>query len=166
MKKLLTIVLAVALFLCMSVPVFADIYDENDTEAQTNLSFSYVPEPSFTVSIPGSLDLEWGDNYLPIEVSELNYLGSQSLIVITFAGTHNETTTLDAVDPIVGNYLPYIGYAVFDAKANQIEIGSYLAVFNSNGSQDINIYMEPKDMPDVMPNNPYTGYIIFGIKVV
>ena len=77
-KKSISIILALALVMSLSVPVLAT----NGT--QTDLTFTYaIPEPSFVVTIPGTLNLAVGDNNLPItaEVQTSGDLNGDTIVV-------------------------------------------------------------------------------------
>ena len=218
MKKFITIILALALVMSLSVPVFAA---PNQTEAQTNLSFAYeAVEPVYTVTIPGTLSLGFGDNYLPIEVSDTANLNNKS-VAITFEGTQTEADfpqfaythyALILVNPNKNipvlystlDHDDFITYRLFDefgdrfygdlggvtcpsvfrqfvyalthsAFLNQsgdpLDSRGILAKYDKDGVKNLKIVIENDGLyynsPDYLtPNVTYTGYIIFGIKLV
>ena len=83
MKKFCAIVLTLMLIACLAAPIYAA---EPQTQA-TELSFTYKPaEPSYTVSIPGELAMEFGYNKLAIEVSDMGDLGNK-VISVTVSDT-------------------------------------------------------------------------------
>jgi len=176
MKKFTTILLALMLVMGMSVPAFA----ENETAKQTDLSFMLPPSaPVYTVTIPGSLVLEAGDNYLPIEVSDTANFSGKS-VVVTFEGTQYL---------VAGNYWTILGepdgsgisYILKDSDNNLLPSWrptnfsdsiyaplnhSTLATFNGNGTKYINLELKEYELEEVIPDVEYTGYIRFGIKLV
>ena len=85
MKKLISIIIFVAIVVCMTIPVFAENYDQDDTEGQTDFKLE-LGSPTYTVTIPTMKNLAIGDNFLPIEVSDAQNLNGKS-IVITFEST-------------------------------------------------------------------------------
>jgi len=170
MKKYLSIILALALVLSLSVPVFA----ANESSAQTDLSFTAeLAAPSYTVTIPSSLNLNLGDTYLPIEISEVENIDNKA-VVVTFEGTQqsagvNQFITL--LEPPKG-VLSGIYYGIYDINnlrigggSNVISAGLYLVAMNGEGEANIRINI-PTDTPDIVPGATYQGHIVFGIKLV
>ena len=175
MKKFLTIILALALVMSLSVPVFAT----NPTSGQTDLSFIYVNEPVYTVAIPPALALELGNNYLPITVSDVQYLGDKT-ITVTFEGTQRRSNPgneparyyLQLSYQNISNSFLYDLFDSMDIEAEgffvTVQQGRWLADFQSNGTKTIRLFIDPDVINGsiLTPNVPYTGYIIFGIKLV
>ena len=175
MRKFLTIILALALVMSLcAVPAFA----ANETSGQTDLTFTYTaPEPTYTVTIPASLDLAFGDNYLDITVSDTANLGG-SAIAVTFEGTQDFDYVAPLGRPAYYTHLwldgedngNYVQYDLYDAFMNQIDnpsrSGISLAEFGEPGTQAIKIVV-PEDQPDAMTQDAsYSGYITFGIQVI
>jgi len=182
MKKFLTLILALALVLSLSVPVFA----ANETSARTDLSFIYADnEPSYIVTIPASLELSMGENFLPITVTDAENLNGKK-ITVTIEGTNEPNgiggfaTVLHVpYEILLSGYTNEVRYNIFNAEGNLIGEGGphifavhdrTLAEFDGNGEKSIKIsniesVWSPPSFP-IMPNVPYTGYIVFGIKVV
>ena len=177
MKKFITITLALALALALFVPALA----ANETEAQTNLSFIYsVSEPTYTVTIPGTLELNIEYTELFIEASEVDNLGDKS-IYVTFEGTQMET-------PLEGFFFleldtkeveeKYLSYELYDSwgqcmmcdyydgvYSNILQQGQVFAIFGENSTQMIQTFINPDWLNYIAPNVTYSGYIIFGISL-
>ncbi|MCL1982341.1 MAG: hypothetical protein FWG53_04515, partial [Clostridiales bacterium] len=172
MKKALTIILALALVMSLSVPVFA----ANPTDSRTDLSFILeTAQPTYTVTIPGSLKLEIGDNVLPITVSDAVNLGGNN-VVVTFEGTQYGTPVVKYALMLQFNdsITNAVYYKIFDMNDIDLQHGDgytvpvapgiALASFAGNGSAKIRINV-PDQTGWAYPNVLYTGYITFGIKL-
>jgi len=177
MKKLSTIILALALVLALSVPALA----AGETELKTNLSYTYiVPEPTYTVTIPGTLELNIEYTELFIEASNVDNLGNKS-IYVTF-----ERTQMERPDEgffalelyAIGAEQQYISYGLYNAwgefmeceyediiRHDTLQPGQVFAIFGENGTQMIQTYINPDWLKYVDPNVTYSGYIIFGISL-
>ena len=115
MRKIISVVLAAALVLCLSPPSYAA---SPPTGARTDVSFIYTPaQPSYFVNayvekIPGN------QNRLTITVTELYPDGMENIITETFMIPNNAAGTYQ-----VGGYSMYV-----DTKGNiqirQVEIVS------------------------------------------
>ena len=182
MKKLLSILLALALVLSLSAPVFAA---PNQTEAQTNLSFVYEPAvPVYTVSIPASLTLAIGDNYMEIElVTEVDTLQGRN-VNITFEGTnYSDHGSTGMVLVMQSDPNDYMGYVLFYQLRSELhsgslfsaDIGKSLLVFDEYDGiigntgiavKPIIIYISPPPNAQIVPGRHFFGYINFGIKLV
>jgi len=167
MKKFTVAIIALALVMSLSVPAFA----ANETDAQTNLSFT-LSSPSYTVTIPGTLDLVLGYNNLPVTVAAAQNLGGKT-VTITFEGT--QAFDLDHyVYDLWPNGISSVDnarYALFTAGDNipvvstsSKPVGHILAEFTNNGTQEI-VILVPSGQ-SIVPDVPYTGSITFGIKLV
>jgi len=176
MKKLITFILVLALALSMSVPVFA----ANETSAKTNLSFtSAVVTPSYTITIPSSLNLNLGATNLPITLSKLENFDDKG-VLITFEGTQQSAmggtlfvTILDPPDGVgIGLY-----YEIYDVSGKQlagsggdgpyvIPAGLSLAALDGEGTVNIKINISDSALPFIVPGATYTGHIVFGIKLI
>ena len=169
MKKFTVAIIALALVMSLSVPAFA----ANPTGAQTDLSFTYTAAvPSYTVTIPGTLDLVLGYNNLPVIVAAAQNLGGKT-VTITFEGT--QAFDLDHyVYDLWPNGISSVDnarYALFTAGDNipvvstsSKPVGHILADFTDNGTQEI-VILVPSGQ-SIVPDVPYTGSITFGIKLV
>ena len=181
MKKFITITLVLALVLTMFVPALA----AGETEAKTNLSFTYsVSEPTYTVTIPGELALDIGYTEMFIEASGVDNLGEKS-IYITFEGTQwgypidgylTEGYFALALDDDMNE--PRMLYELYNAwgehmacevegytEYSLLHEGQELAIFGEDGEQIINTYVGAAWLDDLEPNATYYGYIIFGISL-
>jgi len=168
MKKFTVAIIALALVMSLSVPAFA----ANQTSAQTELSFTYVPvEPSYTVTIPGSLPLVFGDNYLPITVSDTGNLSGRA-VTVTFEGTQHQSDShyWMYLRPDVPGDSPH--YELYNADDVQIlstaanPSGHILAQFTVDGIKQIKILFSYNEIKYMEPGVTYTGQLIFGIKLV
>ena len=170
MKKTLTIILAMALVMGLSVPVFA----ANETSGKTDLTFTYAAVPSYTVSIPATLTLELGDTNLPITLSDAENLDGKS-VVITFEGTQqsadgNQFVTILAPPQGVEDGL---FYGILNVNGQQIGGGSkvispglHLVALDAEGTANIKINIPETSVPNIVSGANYTGYITFGISLV
>ena len=160
----------------LSVPVFA----ANETGGQTDLTFTYDPSsPTYTVTIPGSLALNIGDNLLPIEVSATANLGGKD-VEVTFEGTQD-----DFIDfftsysfPALENDSDFIFYNLYNADNTEVssawgssirvEHGVILATFSDNGTKSIKLALQNTlyDGEPIPTGETFTGYIVFGIALV
>jgi len=142
-------------------------------------------EPLYTVRIPGKLNLNFGENYLPIEVSEAQYLDGKE-IAITFEGSqcsiYSGTPGLyyyklelwrDGEVPyffLDGEWLEYNFFNTTNGRyiyedSTRVYAGGTLLQFAGNETQNLGIDVE--DWSGITtPDVPYTGHIIFGIKLV
>ena len=170
MKKISLMILVLTLLTSMSAPVIAA------DDWQTTLTYTNnIPEPSYTVTIPGSLDIKEGYSYLPITLTDFENSGDKK-VTITFEGTQEPNKVGDIIYGysfvLYPNGIPlYSGdaviYQLFDANNDPLEYsysGQTLAVFSRNGMKEIGIRLTNEDIRDTQPNVPYTGYIVFGIK--
>ena len=167
MKKTLTIILALALVMGLSVPAFAA------EEHKTDLSFTYtVASPTYTVTIPGSMALEFGYNYLPITVSDMENLGGKT-IVITFEGNQHGPFSEGSIyyDSFlwkngINNKATNLTYSLYiengECYGYYNAIGEMLLTFQDNGTKELTVGVPVNS--NVEPNTPYTGWVIFGIK--
>ena len=171
MKKLLSIILALALVMSLSVPAFAA-----DETRKVDLSF-YEEEngPVYTVTIPGSLDLTRGDNWLTITCFTDSLF--DKTVTVTFEGTQTSNQFVLHTDWI-GNQSynlayrlydfnnVYVGYAPFPGRV-LVEFDT--KTYSGNLEEKIRIFIDPDDTIndgiDFQPGVPYSGYIIFGIKL-
>jgi len=175
MKKVLTIFLVLALVMSLSAPAFA----ANQTEARTDLSYMYVAEPEYTVTIPGTLKLDFGRNSLYITVSDANYLAGKRIEVTLDATQDNRSGSSyfnlwkNGVDDFA-NAIPYyviVGFLNDDPDdPDMLESGFYdphiLNRFTGDGTKEIFISV-PLSYASMMEMDvPYTGHIVFGIKLV
>ena len=134
------------------------------------------PEPTYTVTIPTTLDLAVGDNYLPVTVSNTQDLGGKA-VAITFEATQDNANNGSGLyyrmclwpNGISGE--TSVIYKLFNAENSEIisnaanPAGQILVDLNGNGTKKIRINL-PEPNAGILPNVPYTGYIIFGIKLV
>jgi len=164
MKKLTTIILAVALVMCLSVPVFATDYNQDDPGGDTTLNYVYKPDPIYTVTIPMTLNLNVGDNLLTLNVSGAEHLNSKT-IRVTCEGTQHEDNdlVLECADAAEGKKT--LNYGLYNAKGNLVGISAIMADFSGNGSQDIKIEIGEGSLMSIEPFKLYTGTITFGIEL-
>ena len=165
MKKLTAIILALALMLCLSVPAFANTYDEGASGGDTTLNYKYKPAPVYTVTIPGTLSLNDGDNQLELKVSDSKYLiDNEKIVVITAAGTQETDNALVLVCDTAASGKETIPYGLFDSKGTLVGIGATLATFGGNGIENIKIQINGAGA-DIEAFKPYTGTLTFGIAL-
>ena len=90
MKKSISIILALVLAVSLSVPAFAV---DSTREVQLSYTHVYTPAaPKYSVTIPGTLNLNKGDNYLTVSVSVDNVVYTLPEVIdysvaVTFEGT-------------------------------------------------------------------------------
>ena len=172
MKKLLTIALALALALALFVPALA----ANETEAQINLSYTYsVPEPTYTVTIHGNMDLSLDyENFLEISVTDVMNLGGKSIeISLVDASTqYDGVSYLLALynDHVTRPYEPYLRYELKTDLSDYDSLpkpGQYnvLGIY-SDEMVDFYTIRISNSINEIMPNSEYSGYIVFGIRLV
>jgi len=181
MKKAFCFILATALVLCLSVPAFATEYNETDTQGRMNLSFTYnePPAPTYTVTIPASLDLSVGDNPFSVGVSDAENLGGKS-VVITFHSSYNTLSIGEKYYPCLGPqfttgsiYYQYIPFRIYDQNGVEPAViwGSTLAQFDDNGTAELNIKIDLALLEsyqpgkELKPGGTYSGYMTFGIAL-
>jgi hypothetical protein len=139
-----------------------------------------VPEPLYTVTIPSELKLAEGDNQFNIEVSNAENLGDKKVIITLERTQHNnggsfaQTLWANGNEPDVFDvsldynnqffhYEIYVPYST--SYAGVFSAGAEFAVFAGNGVQNSNIRISASNAARALPEVPYTGYIIFGIKL-
>ena len=185
MKKFLTLFLAVALVMSLSVPAFAADYDETDSEAQTNLSFT-LAGPTYTITIPATMNLSVGNNNIPITVSDMDNFSGEK-IVVTAKETQAEedigsgTYFYDfhlwpngTIPAMLADVLMYTVHRL-DGTSDYYAISPsethIVAEFTANGTENVQITVmnylgHPLGALDPIPTGvPYTGWITFGISV-
>ena len=179
MKKLITIILTLALVMSLSVPVFAA-----DDERQTNVSFTYdAPTPSYTVTIPAEITLSLdGPVSLAVEASNVENLGGRKIVVthedsskavIPYSMYTNERLAVSNANAN-GQYYSILGFSIGNSQLTLPDQGSVLLEFETNETKYLNFVMvtdafssaEDFDATRILPNSPYTGWITFGIKLV
>ena len=176
MKKFLTLFLAVALVMSLSVPAFAADYDETDSSAQTDFSLT-IAGPTYTITIPATMNLSVGNNYLPITVSDMDNFSGEK-IVVTAKETQAEYSTHfmfylwpNGTEPGNDEYIIYT--VINSASAGLARIVKdtqfKVAEFTANGTNNVQIIVEgyvgnPPGTP-IPTGVPYTGWIVFGISV-
>ena len=121
MRKIISVVLAAALVLCLSPPTYA----ATETSARTNLSFIYTPaQPSYYVT--ASVEkLNGNQNRLTITVTELYPGGTENVITETFLIPRNSEGTYE-----IGGYSVYV-----DTKGN-IQVRQCEVVGTPAGNQN------------------------------
>ena len=134
-----------------------------------------VPEPLYTVTIPETLALTVGGNALTITVSDTANLGGKA-VTITFEGTQAKIAEGTdyrygaQLDPESGGAgLPYELFNADNAPVTSTAAnpaGQTLADFTGNGTKTISLYIDESALDTVERGIPYTGYIIFGIKLL
>ena len=191
MKKFITIILTLALVLSLSVPVFAA---ENPTEAKTELWFTYtVPEPVYTVTIPATINLKLNEGgHLDVTVSDIENIGNKKIsitledaltgrpdffssspihdyFVLRNKDVSENSTLYDGYYRDIGyiiwtpsngglNYLPNYDWELMQFAENETkQLGFGILPYNGDDELDVS---------KLLPNSPYTGYIVFGIKLV
>ena len=179
MKKLLTILLTLALVLSLSEPAFAA---PNQTEAQTNLSFVYeAVVPTYTVSIPATLVLSNADQiaddvegnrvfekYMTLGISDTQNLGTQKVsISLTDCQHESGAWFLLQNTRLTTNYL----FLAIDGGGNLNLYNRPLFESDVDATKSIPIRVsEYKNYVsgnrELIPGDTYTGYIVFGIKLV
>ena len=174
MKKFMNLLLAVALVMSLSVPAFAAPYDETDTEATVNLSFTLTAAatPSYTVTIPGSLNLKEGDNFLPITVSDADLDGGSINITLEETSREYDAGKFNTTLYVGGIYSMnnYIRYWIYDSVGSPYIIsfvsGTLLEEFTDNGTKNPNFFVVTGESYLSSPGSTYTGHITFGIEYV
>ena len=178
MKKSVCVILMLALVLSLSVPAFAQ-------SQTTELAFTYpTPEPSFTVSIPGELVLEIGQNLMTIGVICGDLEGKQ--VIITAEET-NEPNTYQSDGSFFtrlvrkdggADFVRYFlrdeeGWGAISHTATLTDTfysGAELFKFSEAGKEYLDFYIFPMNQSSSSLNNAvvgvdYVGYLIFGIKL-
>ena len=170
MKKLLCVVLSLALILSLSLPAFAE-------ERQVDLTFideTVIPAPEYSFTIPDSLSLAFGvEEDLLIEV-ELQNLADGAYVEVFFAGTQDDEDQLclDSADALAAGYTGYVLYSVeIDGAGprDNLEVGETLATFTEDGQEatlSLLVSDALNDVGDIAPDTPYTGYIVFGARMI
>ena len=132
------------------------------------------PFPLYTVTIPKLLVLEPGENELPITVSGIE---KGQNVTITFEGTQEPTTgrlppqfVLRNPDAPSLGYQETFGYELMDENGaslpnNPDSIGATLLVFARDDTESIQIRTADPERSNLLPGSPYTGNIVFGIKL-
>jgi hypothetical protein len=171
MKKFLSITLALVLMMSLSLTAFA----ANQTSGQTDLSFTHAgpAAPTYTVTIPASLDLKIGDNPVDITVSDMQNMNGKS-VVVTFEGTQRYVPPREMYDLVLSaNDGRNLYYFLIDEAGkespNEAPKGITLVTFSSNSTRSYTILFDPEgrngdDFREIPPG-VFTGYITYGIKV-
>jgi hypothetical protein len=171
MKKTISLILILALMMCLSVPIFAS--EQNN---RTDFTYNHFREPSFTVVIPAVLQLRAGDNYLQILSSDIKYLGDDQ-IVVYLADSGNQVSGLQDPSAVFQLLGVETGVSVFYQLRNRYgwvqhfppqvnAIGTILTWLDDSASHDdIRLHIPPRTVAD-HPNDTYQGYITFGIALL
>lgn len=97
MKKLISIIAALAMCATAAVSASATTIDQTSTEnASTTLSFDYKYDPTYTVTIPSEVELTKEGTPVEITAENVNYLDGKK-VSVTIAGTsyvHNQMILL------------------------------------------------------------------------
>jgi len=127
MKKALTIILALALVMSLSVPAFA----APDSSKDTTLNFSLtIAGPAYTVTIPGTLPLGLGSTSLGITCQMIDRsLGYYEEIVVTFEGTQTRSG-YRYYDPIASQTLTVPNGTAFLALSAPHEIQPFPTIWS------------------------------------
>ena len=175
MKKFTAILLAITLVLNLAVPAFA----ANETSKRTDLSFTYVPEPTYTVEIPAKVDLHYGETEIPIKLLSAENLNGKT-VAVTFEGTQENSNNFylrngDAMYVPILNYTLYVftkpnweggefwATDEYSGMTGKDFIGRTMVAFDEPGEGAY--YLEITDEPE-SKNMYYYGTIIYGIKLV
>ena len=194
MKKYITLILALALVMSLSVPAFA----EGETVGpgdKVEVGFTFeVNEPKYTVEIPAVIELELGGVVnLPVTVSggATETLTGRKIVLTLEDALNGDISYLpDGVHPhhdwlIVENnstpsgYYKSLWYVIIsnETVSDRLEPGKTLLEFTVDGEKDLVFYMPEGilgsvdgdaydlDAGKVYPNSTYTGWVTFGIKL-
>jgi len=176
MKKFASVILVLALMLSLSVPVFA--VGPGD---KVEVGFTYeVVEPKFMVEIPATIELELGINVpFPISVSNVAYLNGRKIVVsVEDALTGSSSwlpggsTNLFIVEnrDAPGDYYETLCYMVDHTSG--VVPASLQKIFTEDGTKDFLFSLLSQsgiysvDPALIYPNSRYTGWVVFGVKVV
>ena len=185
MKKALTIMLALALVLSISAPAFA----AEDDYRQTNLNFYYsVSEPTYSVTIPSSMDLFLDIVTLSnVTVTDVTNLNGKTIAITVEDATNGDVSWFDVNEhhdylivenlEATGKYYKTLAIAVIGelntiTRLGEFTDGRLLFEFTEDDTKDIGFTALSSVAPYqldpglIYPNSYYTGYIIFGIKLV
>jgi len=175
MKKFISIILTLSLVLSMSAAAIAE-YDET---RWVEVSFyEEVAAPAYYVTIPEAVQLSYTGmdfNYINIKVSEISNLPNAKAVGILLAdashvyGMHPRTLALHGHFEGKTDYDYYLRYAIHGSyhSAYDLDYGqdALLGYYNEEGSDQY--YFEIlTDYDKIMPNVAYSGYIVFGIKLI
>ena len=186
MKKFVSIFLALALALSLSVPTFA----EGDTVGpgdKVEVKFTYaVVEPKYMVEIPATVELKLDEVVnLPVTlgISNPEVLDGRK-IAITLEDVLTGQPPIGGINSdwfIVQNIgVPYgyystLSYAIIAGGYRWHHItdhsGRNLLEFTDTGVKDIGFLLEAisgwsYDLKLIYPNSLYKGWIVFGVKIV
>lgn len=103
MKKVISIVMAVVMMMAVMVPVFAADLTINNTSGEATVKVDGIAdmgEGSYTVSIPATIDVLWGNDGLDAYYIT-NQLQTGKKVKVTLANTKDLTNVNDANETIV-----------------------------------------------------------------
>ena len=184
MKRALTIILALALVMGLSAPALA----VEDDYRQTELYFYYdVSEPTYSVTIPSSIDLFLDEFVLHnITANDVTNLNGKTIAISIEDALNGDVSWFDVNenhDYLIVENLEATGRC-YKTLAIGIICGSktfnrlgdltdqILFEFTEDDSKDIGFGVLSSVAPYqldpglIFPNSQYTGYIIFGISLV
>ncbi len=168
-KKIVTMMLVAAAAVMSVVPVFAEEIETASTE------FSYVQEnePTYTVTIPGSLALSKEGTDLDITATDVADLGDKR-VAVTISGTNYFRNQL-VLQAKTSNssYTSVLRYQLIGADGTTIETtgqdtvsGTEIASFTENGT--VTYTAKPvlgTTGQNLEPGVSYTGTMTFGIAL-
>ena len=170
MKKFISITLAIALILSLSVPAFAS------SERRTDFTLNYVAQPTFLVSIPADMDLKVGYNPMNVTLSRVENLGEDKVVVYLADSGAGQASGLDnpayvfqlrreMSDDWVRYHL-YNDYEVtHDPSRGDNAIGKELLVLDeANNAKFLYFRIFPEAIEGKTPGD-YNGYVTYGITL-
>ena len=186
MRKFTIIFVLLALVLSLSVPAFA--YESGD-KVEVSLT-RRAAEPKYYVSIPASIELKLYENvYLDVTASDIANLGNKKVAITlddalvghpsNLPGGYSDTIFIvkhiSASDPYP--YYEALGYYIYGEIANGHMLSDpmfnlSLLEFTEDNTKQIMFYIGeisgdyPIDPSLILTNSSYTGWVIFGIKLV
>jgi len=169
MKKTISILLAIALMLCLALPTLAN------TEKKTDITYTHVVVllPSYTVEIPADLALQTGDNYIQILLGDVENLGDDQVVVYlvdsgNFGGTgiQNFRNNFRLRGVTTNNVLRYTLHNKYGVVEQDVAIGSPLAWLDDSDSHDDLLLRIDPDHAAQQPSDEYHGFITFGITLL
>jgi len=185
MKKALIIILALTLVMSLSVTAFA----AEDDYRQTNLNFYYsVYEPTYSVTIPSAIDLFLDEIILNnITATDVSNLNGKTIAISVEDALNGDVSWFDVNEyhdylivenlEATGRYYTTLAIEILGELNTFTRLGDFadgrlLFEFTEDDTKDIGFSVLTSVAPYqldpglIFPNSLYTGYIIFGIKLV
>lgn len=176
MKKSIAaiLVMAICLITAASIPVSAGSADQDSTETLgTDLVFEYKNDPTYTVSIPSTVEMTTDGAEMEITAENVAYLDNKK-ISVTIEGTDKYRNQMVLEGKSDSGRNASIRYQFVFEDGTTIEttgtkdevVGRELASFTGDGTAKFTVRPIIEASSAIIKGVTYTGRITYGIELV